>query len=229
MAIVKTIFTGRSLAAQKPELLAYLQENAADYFDTIEADANGNISCYVGSTVALFIGMDGSSTRKVSLANGVYVDTALGSSSDSNTGRTVTFKYGKKTSNGVMLVSNNTKCFETDTGPIVFIITKNEGGDTVIIGRIQTGISSGNYVSMFSADIKNDATMFKPITNTSLSGLEPFSRQADISAFTCVGCTSAHYAPKAFFTTFNQFAQTECDLSLNGKSYASDGYFALMD
>ena len=51
---------------------------------------------------------------------------------------------------------------------------------------------------MFSADIKNDAVMFKPITNTSLSGLDPFSRQADISAFTCVGCTSAHYAPKVY-------------------------------
>ena len=228
MAIVKTIFTGQSLTAQKPELLAYLQENASDYFDTIEADADGNISCYVGSAVALFISMDGTSSRKVSLANGVYVETALGAS-DSNTGRTVTFKYAKKTSNGVMLVSNNTKCLATGTGPIVFIITKDESGDTVIIGRIQTGTSNGNYITMFSADIKNDAVMFKPITNTSLSGLDPFSRQADISAFTCVGCASAHYAPKAFLTTFNQFAHIECDLSLNGKSYASDGYFALMD
>lgn len=228
MAIVKTIFTGQTLAAQKPELLAYLQENAADYFDTIEADASGNISCYVGSTVALFISMDGTSSRKVSLANGVYVETTLGAS-DSNTARTVTFKYAKKTSYGVMLVSNNTKCLAASTGPIVFIITKDESGDTVIIGRIQTGTEGSHYITMFSADIKNDATMFKPITNTSLSGIEPFSQQANISAFTCVGCTSAHYAPKAFFTTFNQFAHIECDLSLNGKSYASDGYFALMD
>jgi hypothetical protein len=127
-----------------------------------------------------------------------------------------------------MIVTNDTKCLSTGTGPIVLIITKDENGDTVIIGRIQTGTSNG-YITMFSADIKNDAKMFKPITNTRLSGLEPFSQQADISAFTCVGCTSAHYAPKAFFTTFNQFARTECDLSLNGRSYASDGYFALMD
>jgi hypothetical protein len=227
MAIEKTVFTGQTLAAQAPELLAYLQANADDYFDTIEADASGNISCYVGSAVALFIGMDGTSTRKVSLANGVYVETTL-TANDDNTARTVLIKYAKKTTNGIMIVTNDTKCLSTGTGPIVLIITKDENGDTVIIGRIQTGTSNG-YITMFSADIKNDAKMFKPITNTRLSGLEPFSQQADISAFTCVGCTSAHYAPKAFFTTFNQFARTECDLSLNGRSYASDGYFALMD
>ena len=228
MAIEKTVFTGQTLAAQAPELLAYLQANADNYFDTIEADASGNVSCYVGDTVALFFGMDGTSTRKVSLANGVYVETTL-TANDNNTGRTVLIKYAKKTANGIMIVTNNTKCLAAGAGPIVLIITKDENGDTVIIGRIQTGTTNGHYITIFSADIKNDATMFKPITNTSLSGLEPFSMQADISAFTCVGCTSAHYAPKAFFTTFNQFAQTECDLSLNGKSYASDGYFALMD
>lgn len=228
MAIEKTVFTGQTLAAQAPELLAYLQANADDYFDTIEADASGNVSCYVGDTVALFFGMDGTSSRKVSLANGVYVETTL-TANDSNTARTVLIKYAKKTTNGIMIITNDTKCLSAGAGPIVLIITKDENGDTVIIGRIQTGKEGSHYITMFSADIKNDATMFKPITNTSLSGLEPFSRQADISAFTCVGCTSAHYAPKAFFTTFNQFAQTECDLSLNGKSYASDGYFALMD
>jgi hypothetical protein len=227
MAIEKTVFTGQTLATQAPELLAYLQTNATDYFDTIEADASGNVSCYVGDTVALFFGMDGTSTRKVSLANGVYVETTL-TANDDNTARTVLIKYAKKTTNGIMIVTNDTKCLSTGTGPIVLIITKDENGDTVIIGRIQTGTSNG-YITMFSADIKNDAKMFKPITNTRLSGLEPFSQQADISAFTCVGCTSAHYAPKAFFTTFNQFARTECDLSLNGRSYASDGYFALMD
>ena len=228
MAIVKTIFTGQTVGTQAPELLTYLQTNAADYFDTIEADANGNISCYVGSALALFFGMDGTSTRKVSLANGVYVETAL-AANDSNTARTVLINYAKKTTNGIMIVTNNTKCLGSGTGPIVLIITKDESGDTVIIGRIQTGTSGGNYITMFSANIKNDATMFKPITNSSLSGLGSFSHQADISAFTCVGCSSAHYVPKAFFTTFNQFAQTACDLSLNGKSYASDGYFALMD
>lgn len=228
MAIEKTVFTGQTLAAQAPELLAYLQANAAGYFDAIEADASGNVSCYVGDTVALFFGMDGTSSRKVSLANGVYVETTL-TANDNNTARTVLIKYAKKTTNGIMIVTNNTKCLSAGTGPIVLIITKDENGDTVIIGRIQTGTEGSHYITMFSADIKNDATMFKPITNTSLSGLEPFSRQADISAFTCVGCTSAHYAPKAFFTTFNQFAQTECDLSFNGRSYASDGYFALMD
>jgi hypothetical protein len=172
--------------------------------------------------------MDGTSSRWVSLANGVYVETTL-EASDSNTARTVLFNYAKKTSNGVMLVTYNTKCRASNTGPIVLIITKDENGDTVIIGRIQAGTDSGYYITMFSADIKNDATMFKPVANTNLAGLDPFSRQADISAFTCMGCASAHYAPKVFLTTFNQFAHTECDLSLNGKSYASDGYFALMD
>jgi hypothetical protein len=228
MAIVKTIFTGQSLAAQAPVLLAYLQLNASDYFTNITADANGNISCYVGDTLALLLGMDGTSTRKVSLANGTSVETTL-TASEANTARTVLFKYAKKTSNGIMLITNNTKCLESNTGPLVIIITKDESGNTVIIGRIQTGTDGGSSITMFSANIENDATMFKPVINTNIAGLAQFSRQTDISAFTCVGCSSAHYAPKVFFTTFCQFAQTECDLSLNGKSYASDGYFALMD
>lgn len=93
MAIEKTMFTGQTLAAQKSELLAYLQENAADYFDTIEADASGNISCYVGETVALLIGMDGTTARKVTLANDNAVQCVSGSYTNPNA---ALWQYAKK-------------------------------------------------------------------------------------------------------------------------------------
>lgn len=227
MAIVKTIFTGQTLEAQAPALLAYLQANATNYFDTITADENGNVSCYVGETAALLFGMDGTTTRKVSLSNGQYVETTA-EASESNTARTVLIKYAKKTSNGIMIVTKDTKCSNLDTGAITLVISKDESGDTCIIGRIQAGTQSSDLIHVFAADIKNDATIFKPLI-TNKAGLGGLSHQAPISAFTSVGFTSAHYAPKVFFTTFSQFAAVECDVTKNGKSYATDGYFALSD
>ena len=228
MAIVKTIFTAQTLAAQAAELLAYLQANADEYFDTISADGDGNISCYVGETLALKIGMDGTTTRQVTLANGQNISLIADSSTTTLT-RSILFSYAKKTANGVMLVTNNTKCLGADTGPTVFIITQNELGDTCICGRIQNSTTSNKYISAFCADIKNDATIFKPLTESNLAGLSALSKESPVTATAAIIFSGGHYAPKAFFNTFSQFALTQCDININGKSYASDGVMMISD
>lgn len=220
MAIVKTTFTGQTLAAQKPELLAYLQENAADYFDAIEADSSGNISCYVGETVALLIGMDGTTARKVILANNNAIQAYSGSYANPNS---ALWQYAKKTANGVLLVSVSLGNY----GKVIFFITKNENGETCIMGSVTNGDRSSNPRSYFFADIKNDTTIFTPLLN--VGDFSTLSRSMTTTSLTPVVFNGGHYAPKAYIATFNQFALTECDISINGKSYASDGVCMLSD
>lgn len=220
MAIVKTTFIGQTLAAQKPELLAYLQENAADYFDTIEADSSGNISCYVGETVALLIGMDGTAARKVTLVNNNAIQAYSGSYANPNA---ALWQYAKKTANGVLLVSVSLG----DHGKVIFFITKNENGETCIMGSVTHGDRGSNPRSYFFADIKNDTTIFTPLLN--VGDFSTLSRSMATTALTPVVFNGGHYAPKAYIATFNQFALTECDISINGKSYASDGVCILSD
>ena len=224
MAIVKTTFTGQTLAAQKPELLAYLQENAADYFDAIEADSSGNISCYVGETVALLIGMDGTTARKVTLANSNAVQCVSGSFVNPSA---ALWQYAKKTANGVLLVSVALMNGSTNYGKVVFFITKNEGGDTCIVGAVVNGEISNVRRTYFFADIKNDTTIFTPVSN--VADFSTLTRSMTTTALTPVVFNGGHYAPEAYIATFNQFALTECDVNINGKSYASDGVCMLSD
>lgn len=230
MAIVKTTFTGQTLAAQKPELLAYLQENAADYFDAIEADENGNISCYVGETVALLIGMDGTTTRQVTLANGQYIrmDPNATSSGGTLPFKTI-FSYAKKTTNGVLLVTEAGSLQNTNVGKASFFIVKNELGDTCIVGHIQATGSYSNTSTYFGADIINDSTIYNYISGISWANRTQLSHSAPATALTPAIFSGGHYAPKAYIATFNQFALTECDVNINGKSYASDGVCVLSD
>lgn len=221
MAIEKTMFTGQTLAAQAAELLTYLQANAADYFDTIEADASGNITCYVGETAALVIGMDGTTARKVTIVNDNAVQCVSGSYANPNA---ALWQYAKKTANGVLLVSTPVS---SDYGKIIFFITKNENGETCIVGAVTNGGRSSNPCSYFFADIKNDTTIFTPLVN--VEDFSTLSRSMTATSLTPVVFNGGHNAPKLFIATFNQFALIECDVNINGKSYASDGVCVLSD
>lgn len=224
MSIIKTTFTGSTLNAQKTEVLNYLQANAADYFDEITADSNGNISCMVGETTALLIGMDGATQRKVTLANGSYI--AVGSAQDTNW--STLFRYGKKTSKGVMLITAAGTKQGATTGPIILFITKNETGDTCILGTMPKD-AYNTPTTYFGADIKNDASIYAYISEVAWSARSQLSRSAPVTALTPAIFSGSHYAPNVFLATFNQFSLTEADLSINGVSYATDGVMALQD
>lgn len=219
MAIVKTIFTGQTLAAQASELLAFMQANAADYFDTIEADTNGNVKCYVGETLAFQIGMDNSTVRKVTLANGTSIQ-----SNYADAYRQM-LDYGKKTTNGILLVFQGAS---TTMGNMVFFITKNELGDTCIFGDMK-GVNSSATTTYFCADIKNDTAFLKLLDSAQKSALATLSRAANATSLAPIIFNSGHYAPKAYIAAFNQFALTACDVSLQGRSYVSDGVCMLAD
>jgi hypothetical protein len=219
MAITKTNFTGQTLAAQAPEVLAFMQANAADYFDTIEADTNGNVKCYVGEVLAFQIGMDSSTVRKVTLANGTSIQ------SNAADAYRQLLSYGKKTANGILLVFQGAN---TGMGNMAFFITKNELGDTCIFGDMK-GVNSSTTTTYFCADIKNDTNFLKLLDNAQKSSLAMLSRAANVTSLAPIVFNSGHYAPKAYIAAFNQFALIDCDVSLQGRSYASDGVCMLSD
>ena len=230
MAIVKTMFVGTTLAAQASELLTYLQANTNAFFDTISADSDGNISCYVGETAALIIGMDGTTTRKVTLKNGASIEVSSTAGTSAGTvPKSTLFRYAKKTANGVLLVTYAGTIGGSEVGATTTFITKNENGDTVIYGYFQTTNNSTNTATYFFADIDNDTTIFTPLTNTAYVNRGQLSHSAPTTALTPVIFSGGHYAPKAYIATFNQFALTECDININGRSYASDGVCVLSD
>ena len=228
MAIVKTNFTAPTLSGNSAELLAYLQANAADYFDEITADGSGNISCKVGATTALLIGMDGTTLRKVALANGRYIqcENDGGYTVDP---KTALFVFAKKTSKGILLATQVALVGGTDSGRQTYFITKNEVGDTCIIGYIQTDWQAASTATYYCADIKNDTTIFTPLTGTSYANRSQLSKSAAVTAMTHAIFSGGHYAPHVFFTTFNQFALTECDIIINDNAYTTDGVIALGD
>ena len=235
MAIVKTMFTGRTLAAQAPELLAYLQANASGFFDEITADSDGNITCYVGDTPALIIGMDGTTTRRVTLKNGNYIE--LTSVTTANNPRSTLFSYAKRTNSGgntattsgLLLVTAPAKVSTQNVGPTTIFITKNDTGDTCIYGYMQTTNSSSSTATYFCADIDNDTTIFTPLTNTTYENRAQLSRSAAVTSLTPVIFNGGHHAPKGYIAIFNQYALTECDLNIGGRSYISDGVGVLSD
>lgn len=209
MAIVKTIFSGTTQAANKVEVLAWLQANASDFFDTIEADSSGNILCGIGSVTALKLGFDGSTQSKVTLQNGT---TATLQPADDR------FTFAVKTSKGVFLNSYN-------YGGI--FLTKSNTDSTIIIWNIR--YETNNYSYTF-ADLNNSATIYKPYANASWAdSRSEWVKSADCTSLTPVISNGGTYAPAAYIQTFSEYALTKGILDIGGVKYWTDGVVALAD
>ncbi|MBP3271653.1 MAG: hypothetical protein J6M17_05420, partial [Ruminococcus sp.] len=112
MAIEKTVFTATSLADNGPEVLAFLQANASEYFDSITLNERGSVVCTADDVDVLVIGF-GLETTTMQLMNGVTIS----NSSVSGTYGSQILRYGYKTQNGVMLAVD---------GGETLIITKSD-------------------------------------------------------------------------------------------------------
>ena len=209
MAIVKTNFSGTTQAANKVEVLAWLQANASDFFDTIEADSGGNILCKIGSVTALKLGFDGSTQSKVTLQNGT---TATLQPADDR------FTFAVKTSKGVFLNSYN-------YGGI--FLTKSNTDSTIIIWNIR--YETNNYSYTF-ADLNNSATIYKPYANASWAdSRSEWVKSADCTSLTPVISNGGTYAPDAYIQTFTEYALIKGILDIGGNKYWTDGVIALAD
>ena len=87
-------------------------------------------------------------------------------------------------------------------GKVVFFITKNENGDTCITGAWTNGETRTYPAHISFADIKNDTTIFTPVSNA--CGFFDVIALDDLHSLTPVVFNGGHYAP--YIATFNQFA-----------------------
>ncbi len=247
MAIEKTIFTvdySSNPTGAAEEVANWLEANAADLFDTISVgDASpttNHILCNIDDIAVLNYFQGDNSTAaggNVSLKNGTLK--SLGSASN--------LKQAYKTSKGVLLNSspayNDGYAYtEPSTGEQVnnyykrgnIFIFKSDIGNTSIIMRCGTSSSGGmNYIM---ADLTADSkwSMFYYVTSQSVTGVSQVESIAVSKRPLTVLCpvplgNGGTVADGVFFTPFSQYKGIDepVTLTINGKNYIYDGFFAL--
>lgn len=209
MAINKTIFTA-DRAAQKSEILAWLQANAAEYFDSIETDTDGNIECSLENGAELLFMFDTSATiYKVMSKTGKSKYVYSGSAENAYT------KAGIATSKGLMLISTATS--STDN---IIIISKTNSGTTAISAFAKTSSGSASLPFHYFIDLNNDTDWIGTAQNI-------LTYSVSVTSLAPVCFSSGNYCEHVFMTIFSQFTNNPCIMQINGKKYAYGGYLAL--
>lgn len=218
MAIITTTFSAITQAGNASEVLAWLQSNASEYFDSITADASGNITCMIGNTPAIKLGFDGTTHTSFTLKNGVSMTHYYATTTEF-------FKAAIKTSKGIHLIPNSE---ESDSTNELFIC-KSDAGTTAFLSKFQHNNLSSR-VTYHAADFENSPSI-KDFLYYDGSSYRAFDKSVPAS------CTSlAHvvfdggfFAPDLFIVPFSQFANTRCIYSIGNKKYSSNGFIALAD
>ena len=208
MAINKTIFTA-DRTAQKSEILAWLQANATNYFDSIETDTDGNISCRLENGAEFTFMFDATA-----VVYNVKSKTGNSHSIYSGTAATAYTKSGIVTSYGIMLIST-----ATSTSYNVIIISKTNTESVSISAFAKSTSGSAGLPSHYFIDLDNDTDWLGKSTN-------PLIYSVPVTSFAPVCFSFGTYCEHAFFTPFTQF-ENPCIIQMNGKKYAYGGYLAL--
>lgn len=208
MAIVKTNFSGITQAANAPEVLSWLQANASEYFDTIEADAGGNISCKIGETTVILFGFDGSTPSKITLLNGASI---------THYEKNDRFTYAYKTSKGIYLDSYN-------YGSV--FITTSDKGTTAVAWNFKT--DNNNYGYSF-ADFTYSTGFYRPDYGSWDASRSVWTRAASLTALTPVIFGGTTYSPNLYLLTFSEYYLLKCNFTIGLTQYTSDGVLALVE
>lgn len=227
MAIVKTQFRNDDLALQAPEVLAWLQANATEYFDSITYDNdNSKIVCEIGTTKALEIFFTGSTAFTAYLSNGVSFSGLRGSPPG-------LFLTGVICNNGLCLnYYNNTPTADRAKYNDI-IITKDNNGDVTFISYHQerSAATSGmHFVSgTFTKYSFNDWFGEATTTDTTTSGKYMGTQAALSSLIPVVDKTYPIYTPNCYRMYYNQYFGTEGQFTIDGTNYYTTGFVAIAD
>lgn len=215
MAITKTIFTGATAAAQAPEILAWLQANAADYFDSITYDSEtGTIICSEDGQAALVLGFSSNQNCiRIYSRNGA---TAAGSA------KGVRFAYGIATSTAIFLA-----CADQQANQLV--ITKNDNGQLFMAAKI-TPILSTNSTHLYICDFYNSPSTSIPYIFSSnyisFDASIAFSlKLTSLTPIVALDCPS--YTPNVYLEFFNEYSGVAGKVIIGDTEYFSNGYIAL--
>lgn len=208
MAIVKTNFSGATQAANAPEVLSWLQANASEYFDAIEADAGGNISCKIGETTVILFGFDGSTPSKLTLLNGTSI---------THYEHNDRFTYAYKTSKGIYLNSFN-------FGSV--FITTSDMGTTAIAWHFK---AAPDFYGYTFADFTHSSEFYAPITGNWDNSRINWVHAASLTALTPVIFGGTTYSPNLYLLTFSEYYLLKCNFTIGLTQYTSDGVLALVE
>ena len=220
MAITKTIFTGATVADQASEILAWLQANAADYFDSITYDSeNGAIICSVDGQAALVLGFS-SGQKCITIYSKIGTD-AAGASTN------VRFAYGIATPTAVYLVTADSKANQV-------IVTKNNSNQLFMAAKL-TPVGSSNSTHLYICDFYNSPTTSSvsnglpnifSSTFTNFDGSVAFgSALTSLTPIVALDCPS--YTPNVFLEFFNEYSGVAGKVIIGDTEYFSNGYIAM--
>lgn len=218
MAIGKYYFNQITPEENAADVLAWLQENAADYFDefskTTPHTNDWRITCKVGDTAALEFNTSynaPSSTYPnliITLENGATDESANGADEYAYD----TVKYAFKTSGGICLYINDSR--------MIFITKSSENTTAVYVKWIAWNYTNGDAVAFRAADLINS----QAICTTCF---EQKTEQNDITELAPLVFPRGTFAPNLYFTPYSQYVGQTGIIDVNGTRYVYDGYVAM--
>lgn len=217
MSITKYYFTGATQAAQKTEMLTWLQANATDYFDSI-TEASDVITCSKNSSPILLLDFTGNAyTITMKLANGTTIQ-------NYDTGRL--WNYAVKCPGGIVFKTQG----GTDSDAmysILYITNSNTNG----LIMAYTGYSN-NYGHFYIGDIFSGSTWWDvyggadQIYNSGYY-INYWSVTAQMTSLTPIVTNVQTYAPNLYLPRFTEYPQREGILIVNNVEYYYTGYLAM--
>lgn len=198
MAIERYIFTNTTDAnANATELVTWMQENAAEYFDSIVRNSN-IITCYVDSQKIAKLQLGTSSADSITIQSGT---------TNSGTGAQLcTQAY--KTSHGILIRKTN---------EFIFITKANDGNTAVICMWSSYGTDMAN---LGNSDHVQRVGMYYGQTSGYVYG-------ADLTTLTPIVFPGGTYTEHLFYTWFSNYANSFSILTIDGVKYVYTGAFAL--
>lgn len=234
MPIEKHFFAQTSTEANVTEVIAWLTENATEYFDTFEkkfGDVSNTSAIRMNTNSGAYVSINVDTSPGYSC-----VDVKLNkNSTNGSVASPYTFEkyisYAIKTSYGIALIglSNNLRVF----------ITKSNLGATAVYAMCKSYKDSTSSESMqfVAGDLENSLSFQKTPSIHSSSETANLINQgyyvwqnngtSDLTVLAPFVFKSNSYAEHMFITPFSQYPRTICQINLNGKNYFYDGYVAL--
>lgn len=207
MALTKYLVHGSTMAQRAEEILEFLQTNATEYFDTISADEDGNITCYVGDIPALFLPYQSGKKLKVTISNDdSFEDYYAGE---------VVFSVIYYSSHGIMMKSANW----------TIAISKNNNNHTVIVFPSQSGASSTTIGYRF-ADIVDGIEITTTFGEAS-DYKETISKTTPMTAIIPIVFDSGYYCDGLLLTIYSEYPAISGILTIGDTQYGYDGAVAL--
>lgn len=217
MAHIKKFFDQGSGAANRTDVLNWLQENAADYFDSF-AEEGLLIVCKIGETAVLKFaaynpavgsGYNGSTSIYMATLGGASVNEMRGAYDSNSSDFT---EYAIKSDSGIMLHMSNYHA--------IFITKSNAGTTSVYAKWIEGGTASTPTLKWHGADLVN---------GTAIDSTDIGQRvvTAEMTSLGPVCLPGGLFTPGLFAAFYTQHKGTPGLIYVDGTVYAYDGYLAL--